>query len=102
MEITTKIKFCPFCGHHGHQLLYDTAKVRYEDGETEIQDIWQMECKCCGARGPTESEPRFAIESWNLLYRKPAHNDDPVEEEFSYNSDLIKTKEHENGKKENS
>ena len=103
METTkSKVKFCPFCGHHGHQLLYDTAKVRYEDGETEIQDIWQMECKCCGARGPTEYTPEFAIDSWNMLYWHPAHNDDPVEEEFSYNADLIKTKEHENGKKENS
>ena len=93
METKSKVKICPFCGHHGHKLLYDTVKVRYEDGETEIHDIWQMECKCCGARGPTESEPRFAIDSWNVLYKKPAHNDDPMEEDFEYDPDLIKAKE---------
>ena len=60
METKAKVRICPFCGHHGHKLLYSTVKVRYEDGEIEIQDVWQMECKCCGARGPTEYEPRFA------------------------------------------
>ena len=52
-----------------------------------------MECKCCGARGPTEYEPRFAIESWNMLYLTPAHNDDQMEDDFIYDPDLIKAKE---------
>ncbi len=96
MENKAKVRICPFCGHHGHGLLHDTVKVRYEDGETEIRDLWQMECKCCGARGPTEYEPRFAIESWNMLYGKPAHNDDPMEDDFIYDPDLIKAKDKEN------
>ena len=99
METTMKVKICPFCGHHGHKLLYSTVNVRYEDGERDVNDIWQMECKCCGARGPTEYTPRFAIESWNVLYRHPAHNDDPMEEDFTFDEDLIKRKETEdNGK----
>lgn len=93
MNETVKVRICPFCGHHGHELLHSTVKVRYEDGETEICDIWQMECKCCGARGPTEYEPRFAVESWNMLHRKPAHDDDPMEEDFTYDSESIKAKE---------
>ena len=97
METKAKVRICPFCGHHGHKLLYSTVKVRYEDGETEIHDVWQMECKCCGARGPTEYEPRFAIESWNMLHKKPAHSDDPVEEEMTFDPDLIKEKENKNG-----
>lgn len=59
--------------------------MRYEDGEHEIRDIWQMECRCCGARGPTEYEPRFAIESWNAIHKRPAHDDDPMEEDFAFN-----------------
>lgn len=97
MENKVKVRICPFCGHHGHHLLYSTVKVRYEDGETELHDVWQMECGCCGARGPTESDPRFAVESWNFLHKKPAHNDDPMEEEFTYDPDLIKEKENRNG-----
>ena len=93
MNETVKVRFCPFCGHHGHELLHSTVKIRYEDGETETRDIWQMECRCCGARGPTEYEPRFAVESWNMLHRKPAHNDDPVEEDFTYDSESVKAKE---------
>lgn len=94
---TSKVRICPFCGHHGHKLNHRTVKVRYEDGETEVRDIWQMECDCCGAMGPTEYTPRFAIESWNVLYQMPAHNDDPMEEDFTYDEDSIKEKETKNG-----
>ena len=97
-----KVKFCPFCGHHGHKLLYSTVKVRYEDGETETRDVWQMECRCCGARGPTEYCPEFALESWNIVYGKPAHDDDPVEEDFTFDEETIKNtrKETTNGKEQ--
>ena len=94
---TSKVRICPFCGHHGHKLNHRTVKMRYEDGETEVRDIWQMECGCCGAMGPTEYTPRFAIESWNVLYQMPAHNDDPMEEDFTYDEDSIKEKETKNG-----
>ena len=93
-----KVKFCPFCGHHGHELLHSTVDVRYEDGEHEIRDIWQMECKCCGARGPTEYEPRFAIESWNTIHKSLAHKDDPMEEDFAFNPNSIKGKDKPYGK----
>lgn len=81
---TTDVRICPFCGHHGHKLNHSTVKMRYEDGETEVRDIWQMECICCGAMGPTEYRPMFAVESWNYLHEKPAHGDDPLEEAFEY------------------
>lgn len=87
---TMKVKICPFCGHHGHGLLYSTVNVRYEDGERDVRDIWQLECRCCGARGPTEYIPRFAIESWNVLHKKPSHDDDPMEEDFTFDEDSIK------------
>ena len=93
METKSKVKICRFCGHHQHELLHNTVKVRYEDGTCEKCDIWQMECGCCGSRGPTEYDPRSAIESWNMIYSKPAHNDDPMEEDFTYDEDLIKAKE---------
>ena len=80
----TDVRICPFCGHHGHKLNHSTVKMRYEDGETEVRDIWQMECICCGAMGPTEYRPMFAVESWNYLHEKPAHGDDPLEEAFEY------------------
>lgn len=92
----SKVRICPFCGHHGHKLLHDTVKIRYEDGETEIRDIYQMECKCCGAKGPTEYSARFAVESWNFLHKKPAHSDDPMEEDFEYEDCLDLTEESEN------
>ena len=93
-----KVRICPFCGHHGHELLYTTVDVRYEDGEHDTNDIWQLECRCCGARGPTEYEPRFAIESWNAINRRPAHDDDQMEEDFTFDADSIKRKEKPNGK----
>ena len=95
---TRKVKICPFCGHHGHELLFSTVNVRYEDGERGVNDIWQLECKCCGARGPTEYTPELAIESWNLLHRKPAHADDPMEEDFTFDEETIKGKETPYGK----
>lgn len=96
---TMKVKFCPFCGHHGHNLLHFTVNDRNEDGLIETHDIWQMECKCCGAKGPIEYNQRFAIESWNIIYRHPAHDDDPMEEDFTFDEDLMKRKETEdNGK----
>ncbi len=98
METKSKVRICPFCGHHGHNLLHFNVNVRDEDGLVEIHDIWQMECKCCGARGPTECEPRFAVESWNIIHRKPAHDDDPMEDDFVYDPDLIQAKEKENTK----
>ena len=84
---TAKVRFCPFCGHHGHRLLHDVVNTRYEDGSTEERSIWQMECECCGARGPTEYTPDFAVESWNAIYRNPAHDDDPVDEDFEFEPD---------------
>ena len=87
---TMKVKICPFCGHHGHELLYFTKTVMYKDGEYDVKDIWQMGCKCCGARGPTEYSPRFAIESWNMIYHKPAHGEDPKEVYFDFDEDSIK------------
>ena len=95
METNTKVRICPFCGHHGHNLLHFAVNVRDEAGLNETHDIWQMECKCCGAKGPTEYKPRFAIESWNILYDRPAHDDDPTEEDFIYDPNLIKAKEKE-------
>lgn len=89
---TIKARICPFCGHHGHELLYFTVDIRYEDGEHDVNDIWQMECRCCGARGPTEYTPRLAVESWNALYRKPAHGDDPIEVDFTFDADSIRNK----------
>ena len=80
----SKVRICPFCGHHGHELLHSTVKIRYEDGETEMRDVWQMECRCCGARGPTEYRPRFAVESWNYMHEKPAHSEDLIEQTFEY------------------
>ena len=84
---TMKVKFCPFCGHHGHELLHSTVDVRCEVDEHETRDIWQVGCKCCGARGPTEYEPRFAIDSWNAIHKRPIHDDDPMYEDFAFNSD---------------
>lgn len=43
-----------------------------------------MECRCCGARGPTEYEPRYAVESWNVNHTKPAHSEDKMFEDFIY------------------
>ena len=87
---TMKVRICPFCAHHGHRLNYRPVKVRQEDGETEVHDVWQMECRCCGAMGPTESRPDLAIESWNMLQTRPAHSDDPLEEDFTFDPDEIK------------
>lgn len=90
METKSKVRICPFCAHHGHRLNYRPVNVRYEDGETEVHDVWQMECRCCGAMGPTESRPDLAIESWNMLQTRPAHSDDPLEEDFTFDPDEIK------------
>ena len=81
---TTDVRICPFCGHHGHNLLCKEVDIRHEDGGTEVRHIYQMECRCCGARGPTEYRPMFAVESWNYLHEKPAHSEDPLEEAFEY------------------
>ena len=99
METTMKVKICPFCGHHGHELTTFTVAYDGEDGGKEIRRLWQMKCRCCGAMGPTEGDPRFAIESWNILYRNPAHDDDPMEEDFTYDADE-KESEIDNGKTE--
>ena len=94
MKTKLEVRICPFCGHHGHELLHTTVDVRYEDGEHDVNDIWQMECKCCGARGPTEYDPRLAAESWNFICQKPAHEDDPMMEEFSFNQTKKGNKQH--------
>ena len=91
----SKVRICPFCGHHGQQLHVEKHEMnqRWEDGSYDrgTIGIYSIECKCCGARGPTEYNPRFAVDSWNCLYKKPAHDDDPVETDFEceYDENLI-------------
>lgn len=87
---TMKVKFCPFCGHHAHKLIYSPVNVSNEDGIFEARDIWQMECKYCGARGPTESTPLFAIKSWNAIYREPAHDDNFIYNDFTFDIASLK------------
>ena len=86
---TIKIRICPFCGHHGQEIVYSTYDGLHKEDEGSpcekvVRKLYQVECKCCGAKGPVEYEPRCAIESWNHIYSKPAHNDDPKEIDFEY------------------
>ena len=91
-----KARLCPFCGHHGQELNVEERDMSFhwEDGTRDIEHIglYSVKCKCCGARGPEEYNPRFAVDSWNCLHKKPAHDDDPVEIDFEceYDPNLIK------------
>ena len=49
-----------------------------------VRKLYQVECKCCGEKGPVECEPRYAIESWNHIHSNPAHDDDQKEIDFEY------------------
>lgn len=89
MKKNIKIRICPFCGHHGQELVSSTYEGLHKEDEGSpcekvIRTLYQVKCHCCGAIGPVEYEPRYAIESWNLTYDEPAHNDDPMEIDFEY------------------
>ena len=55
------MKPCPWCGHSGEDYILPTLA-----NETDLKnnDIWQMRCEWCGARGPEESNPLEALKSW--------------------------------------
>lgn len=92
----SKVRICPFCGHHGQELHVEPHELseRWEDGTVDktLVGIYSVKCHCCGARGPEEYNPRFAIDSWNCVCKKPAHSDDPMEVDFEceYDENLIK------------
>lgn len=81
------VRICPFCGHHGQEMVFDDHPIttRGEDGEVidEHPGLWRVECRCCGARGPVEYDEEAALTSWNTRHGKPAHNEDPEYAEFS-------------------
>lgn len=91
----SKVRVCPFCGHHGQELHVEPRDITYtwEDASQEKKHIgvYSIHCRCCGARGPEEYNPRFAIDSWNCFYKKAAHDDDPIEVDFEceYDENLV-------------
>lgn len=87
---TTKVRICPFCGHHGQELIRE-----YRGDNTCGTDVWHIHCKCCHADGPEELEADYAIDSWNHIYKRPAHSDDPMEVEFPYEDCLLMTTDNE-------
>ncbi len=80
MKNTFKLRICPYCGHHGQKLVS-------EQGE---RTKYQVECQCCGAKGPIEFKVEDALWSWNLRHTRPAHDDDQEKIEFIYETESEK------------
>lgn len=87
-----KVRFCPLCGHHGQKLVSSTFEGLHKDDEGSpcvpvTRVTWQVECQCCGARGPIEFDAECALDSWNFRHVRPAHEDDPEWIDFIYETE---------------
>lgn len=95
MTNTFKLRICPYCGHHGQKLVSSTFEGLHKEDEGSpcvpvIRKLYQVECQCCGAKGPIEFKVEDALWSWNLRHTRPAHDDDQEKIEFIYETESEK------------